>query len=194
MGVGGMPAHGDHRRGLGFQAAGAELFQDPGLHLPLGKRPARAQLGAEALPDPGHDRIQVHRGGLMAAGALFVQDPQEALDQGLGGAQGEAAFLQQLGGAVVQVGEHGQLAGVLAGHRPQPAGQLPQARQELLPGGVGEPGPGQGVQDALLDGVHQLAGLPLGGHQVHPGARVVHRVGDSQNAIGDAVAVLEVIE
>jgi len=77
MRVGGVPAHGDHRRGLGFQAAGAELFQDPGLHLPLGERPARAQLGAEALPNPGHDRIQVHRRGLVAAGALFVQDPRK---------------------------------------------------------------------------------------------------------------------
>ena len=72
-------------------------------------------------------------------------------------------------------------------HRLQASGQLLPARIEPLDAG-------QRVQPALLDAMHQLARLARGGHKVVPAPRDVGLLVQAEDAPGDGVAVMMVVE
>ena len=69
-----------------------------------------------------------------------------------------------------------------------------QARGQLLPARIESLGAGQRVQPPLLDAMHQLARLARGGHKVVPAPRDVRFRVEAQNAPGDGVAMMVVVE
>ena len=65
---------------------------------------------------------------------------------------------------------------------------------EFLPGGVLRLGAGEGVELAGLDAVDELAGLAVGGDEVEPAAGDEGVLVEAEDAVGDGVAVVVVVE
>ena len=65
---------------------------------------------------------------------------------------------------------------------------------ELLPGGVCVFAAGEGVELAGLDAVDELAGFAFGGDEVEPAAGDEAVFVEAEDAIGDGVAVVVVVE
>ncbi len=126
----------------------------------------------------------------------FGEDGFEEGDDVGGACYVFAKGADQLDGSGVDHGDvhDGVARGVLHGDFGGAGEEFFEVGFELLPGGVFEFGAGEGVEFAGLDAMDELFGLAGGGDEVVPAAGDEGGLVEAQDAVGEGVAVVMVVE
>jgi hypothetical protein len=151
---------------------------------------------ADEAPAGGEDGVEAALGFEVGGDLGFGEDSLEDADE-VGGADDVLAeFAEELDGARVDHGDvHDGVAwGVLHGDGGRAVEEGDELGFELLPTGIFGFGSGEGVELEGLDAVDELAGFADGGDEVEPAAGDEGIFVEAEDAVGDGVAVVVVVE
>ena len=155
-----------------------------------------ADVFADELPAGGEDGVEAALGFKVRGDLMLGEDGLEDADE-VGGADDVLAHgAHQLDGAGIDHGDvhDGVARGVLHGDGGGAVEHGFELVLELLPGGVGVLGAGEGVELAGLDAMHELAGFAVGGDEVIPAAGDEAVLVEAEDAVCDGVAMVVVVK
>jgi hypothetical protein len=193
--VGGVGTAGDVGAVFPDEAFAAEGFADPGDHGEFVSG-GGANQGAHLLPGFGEDAVDFLLGDVVGGDLVVGEDGFELADK-VGGADDFLAHLADaFDGSGVDHGDvHDGVAWrVLHGDAGVGGEHGFERGVEFLPGGVFGAGAGEGVEAGGLDAVDEFAGFAGGGDEVIPAAGDVHAGIQAEDAVGEGVAVVMVVE
>ncbi len=176
----------------GFGHSGEEELDD----VVLGDGGVGADTFADELPAGCEDGIEAALGFEVGGDLILGEDGFEDADKVCGTDDGFVHGADKFDGAGVYHGDvhDGVARGVLHGDGGGAVEEEFEFLFELLPGGVGVFGAGEGVELAGLDAVDELAWFADGGDEVEPAARDEAVLVEAEDAVGDGIAVVVVVE
>ena len=177
--------------------AGLRHFgEEEGDDVELGDGGIGAKAFADVFPAGGEDGVEAALGFEVGGDLGFGEDGFKDADE-VGGTDDLLAHgANEFNGAGVNHGDvhDGVARGVLHGDGGGAVEEEFEFLLEFLPGGVGVAGAGEGVELAGLDAMDELAGFAFGGDEVEPAAGDEAIGVEREDAIGDGVAVVVVVE
>jgi hypothetical protein len=195
VGVGGVGADGDVGAVLGDHASLCDSALEEFDDGEFVSAAVGADAGADLAPAFGEDVVEAALGFVVGGDLGFGEDGFEVADQ-VGG-RDDVFFEGAEEFYCARVDERdvhdGVARGVLHGDLCRAGEHGLEFGFELLPGGVFGFGAGEEVEFVGLDAVDEFLRLALGGDEVVPAAGDV-AAGDSQDAVGEVVAVVVVVE
>ena len=196
MGVGGVGAGAAVGTVVGPEAGLLDFGVEELDHVEFGEGGSGSDAVADEPPAGGEDGVEAALGFEVGVDLLLGEDGLELTDEVGGGDDVFAHGADEFDGSGVDHGDvhDGVARGVLHGEGGGVVEEGFELLIELLPGGVLGAGAGEGVEFAGLDAVNELAGLAVGGDEVEPAAGDKAAFVEAEDAVGDGVAVVVIVE
>ena len=174
----------------------AQRLAEPLHHAPLVGLAGGTDASANLSPGFGQDIVDMRLRLEVGRDLLLGENSFEVAHEIGRAADLLAEFAQHLDGAGIDHADvhDGVARGVLHGEAACAGQHGSERRFELLPGGVLGLCSGQRVEAAGFDAVDELLRLPMGGNQVVPAPCDVQTLGQAEDAVGQGIAAVVIIE
>ena len=196
VGVGGVGTGGAVGAVIGPEAFALHGLLEEGDDLELVGVISGTSVVGDVLPAGGEDAVEALLRGVVRGDLVLGEDGLEEADE-IGGADdilAEGADELYRSGVDHRDVHDGVARRVLHRDLRGAFEHFGEILFEFLPGGVLTGGAGEGVELAGLDAVDELAGLALGRDEVEPAAGDEGVRVEAEDAVGDGVAVVVVVE
>ena len=196
VGVGGVGAGGAVGPVVGEEAFAGDALLEEGDDVVFGEGAVGADRVGDVLPAGGEDAVEAHLGFVVGGDLGFGEDGFELADEVGRGTDIFAEAADELDGAGVDHGDvhDGVARGVLHGDGVRGREHFGEGGFKLLPGAVFVLGARQSVEFSSFDAVDELLGLAVCGDEVEPAAGDEGFLVEREDAIGDGVAMVVVVE